>query len=501
MLRYRRDPVAYVRERFSNCDKQKEPGHDRQACKGCTEPDEWQIEALQSVAKNPRTGMSACKGPGKSCVLAWIILWWLETRTNSQSIVMSITKENLRDNLWKEISLWFWKSDTLSLSFDMMSEYIRSKSKRYEKTWWVSARAFPKQADKQQQANTLAGFHGPHCLVVMDEMGDYPHGVPAAAEGIFYNVDTEARIVAAWNPTDPNGPAGTACTKHRHKWHIITITGDPDDPKRSPRIPIEIARQEIADNGRDDPWVMINILGLFPPSSSFQCCKTNDVNAAHARKIPRKDYLYAPRILGVDPARGGIDRTVIFPRQGYQAFKPIIMRTDNTMEVVGRIVQAINAWDPHAVFIDVIGIGAGVVDRLREMGYTQVIACDFREKSSNRSFFNNRMKCWGLMSEWMPYGSIPHVPGLIGELTEPVFNFKSDGRKILCPKDDLEHSPDLGDGLALTFSYEVPMPEIHDFIDPMVLADMPLEVRRKIERDFDSGQDGGVADYNPLTSR
>jgi hypothetical protein len=499
MRRWIADPVAFVRENFSVCEMT--VMHDRVRCPDCVEPDEWQHDFLYSLRDNDRTGASACKGPGKTAGMGWGIQWWEACHVDAQTIAMSITKDNAKDNLWKELAFWYGRSEFMQRTFEMRAE--RMVSRERPGTWWVSLRAFPKQADEGEQANTLAGFHSPYPLVAMDEMGDYPHGVVAAADGIFADKHAHARIVAAWNPTDPAGPAGRACTKDRHKWNIINITGDPDDPKRSPRINEEWARQELQDRGYDDPWNMINILGQFPPSGAWQAIKTNDVMAALEREFNEHHYAYAPRILGVDPALGGTDRSVIFPRQGFQAFEPVIMRSDNPMAVVGRIVQAIQDWQPHAVFIDSIGHGAPMLKRLHELGYKQVIGCDFREKSHNRRYFNNRMMCWGEMGEWMAEASIPNIPGLANELTEPTYDYKSDGRKILCPKDDLDHSPDMGDALALTFAYPVPQPAVHDFIDPIVLASMPREQRIMLERHAEGARQGhGIADYNPFkTSR
>ena len=77
----------------------------------------------------------------------------------------------------------------------------------------------------------------------------------------------ECKVVQAGNPTHLSGPLYRACTTDRHLWHVITITGDPDNPKRSPRISLEWATQQIASWSRESPWVMVNVLGEFPPAS------------------------------------------------------------------------------------------------------------------------------------------------------------------------------------------------------------------------------------------
>ena len=87
--------------------------------------------------------------------------------------------------------------------------------------------------------------------------------------------------------------------------------------------------------------------------------------AATARHYTIKDYEFAPKILGVDVARYGGDRSVIFPRQGLVAFKPKVFQGINNMDFAGQVAQAIDHWGADAVFVDA-GRGEGVIDRLRQ---------------------------------------------------------------------------------------------------------------------------------------
>ena len=77
----------------------------------------------------------------------------------------------------------------------------------------------------------------------------------------------EGHIVQAGNPTHLEGPLYRACTSERRLWHLTEITGDPDDPRRATRISAQWAREQIEKYGRDNPWVLVNVFGRFPPSS------------------------------------------------------------------------------------------------------------------------------------------------------------------------------------------------------------------------------------------
>jgi len=121
-------------------------------------------------------------------------------------------------------------------------------------------------------------------------------------------------MVLRRNPTSFDGVLYVASVTQSHLWDIIKITGDPDDPERSPRISIEWAREQIKEYGRDNPWVMATILGMFPPASINQLLGIEEVEAAMARGLRPDVYEWEKKRLGIDVARFGDDRTVLFPR-------------------------------------------------------------------------------------------------------------------------------------------------------------------------------------------
>lgn len=468
---WRKDPAQFVRDVFR------------------AEPDAWQLDALSSVAGEPKTAMSACKGPGKSCLLAWVVWWFLAVHVDAQVIGVSITADNLRDNLWKELAVWRSKSELLQRAFEYSAERIKSVDR--PSTWWASARAFAQQADPTQQANTLAGFHGENVLVVLDEVGDYPEGVLAAAEAIFAN-EVNAKLVVAGNPTRTDGPLYRIVTRDAARWNVITITGDPDDPKRSPRISLEWARSEIERWGRDNPWVMVNILGKFPPAASDQLIAISDVIAAMGREVPALGSSTDARVWGLDPARFGDDEAVLFRRRGVQATKHHTWRGLDGTQLGDAVAKLIlesqeNDTQPDAVFVDVGGVGASAYDRLRFLGWKDVVRpVDFGSSASDQRFLNKRAEIWWAMNEWLK--TMPAVlvkdPVLQAELTAPRFWFRTVNKRTafaLEPKEDLKSrgvpSPNRADALALTFAAPVAPRSRHAPHDPFN--------RQRCETDYD----------------
>jgi hypothetical protein len=438
--RWLHDPVAYIRERFG------------------AEPDAWQVKALAAFPTSPRLAFKACKGPGKTAVLAWLIWNFLETRSSPKVGATSITEDNLNDNLWPELAKWQGQSDVLSREYTWTKTRIVRNS--HPETVFASARTWPKSADPQRQSQTLAGLHADQVLFVLDESGSIPQAVMTTAEAVLANEGVEAHVVQAGNPDTREGPLFRACVTDRHLWAVVEITGDPDDPDRSPRISLAYAREQIDTYGRDNPWVQVNVLGKFPETSLNALLGDEDVLAAMKREVPESVYTWAQMRLGVDVARYGDDRTVLFPRQGRKAFMPKIMRHIRDSAVSTDIATAVlemkASLKAEAVAMDATGgWAAGTHDVLKATSQAPVNV-QFHAPSGNPRYRNKRAEMWFAMAEWVKGGGgLPNIPELIGELTTPTYTFVG-GKFLIEPKEQVKarlgRSPDLADALALTFA-------------------------------------------------
>lgn len=436
-------------------------------CLGVT-ADEWQDEVLEAAGTRQRIALKASKGPGKSAVLAMLLWWFLLTRPHPKVVATSISGDNLKDGLWTELAKWQARSPLLKAAFTWRAERITAND--HPETWWASARQWSKAASSDQQANTLAGLHADHVAFFIDEAGGIPDAVVAAAEGGLANVDEtegrEAKMFLAGNPTHLTGPLYRACTTERRLWWVKEISGDPDDPKRAPRVSITWAREQIEKYGRDNPWVLVNVFGQFPPSQSNALLGVEDVGTASRRTLEEHAFAHEARILGVDVARFGDDRTVIQMRQGNMAFRPVVLRSQDTMQVAGQVSLVIGRQHPDAVFVDETGVGAGVVDRLRQLKHAIVgVNNGGKALRPEPKFQNRRAETWWQMAQWVKRaGCIPDDGELRGELVAPTYWFDGQGRLCLEPKDLLKQrglpSPDKADALALTFAEDVAAPSL-----------------------------------------
>jgi phage terminase large subunit len=489
LRQWRADPAQFVRDNFA------------------VTPDAWQLEVLQSLGgenqPRRRVAMKACTGPGKSAVLAWAG-WHRLTCFGSRdhhpkgAALSGEGKDNLSDNLWAELSKWQGRSEFLKAAFTWTKSQIYAND--HPETWFLSARSYPKDADAEALGRSLSGLHSEYPFVLLDEIGDMPVAVGRKATQIFTGGVLDGLIIGAGNPTSTTGLLYHVCGSERHLWAVTTITADPDDPKRTPRVDIEHAREQIKTHGRDNPWVMATILGEFPPAGFNALLSIEDVEAAMRRHLLPDAYDWSQKRLGIDAARFGDDPWVIFPRQGLAAFKPVVMRNPRSHDVVARVITARRKWGSEREFFDGSGgYAAGAVDGMIQAGYAPA-EISFSGKATDPRFYNKRAEMHWLLAEWVRRGgALPPVPEIVAELTAPTYSFKG-GKLILEDKDQIKErigrSPNYADALALTFA-EPDMPRTDG-----LLAALGIRQQSRAADDFDPFRDrdaehAAVADFDP----
>ncbi len=190
---------------------------------------------------------------------------------------------------------------------------------------------------------------------------------------------------------------------------------------------------------------------LIPIDAVVQAC---------GRKISLDELRYAPKIIGVDPARFGADRSVIFCRQGRHAFAPLVFSKLDNMTLAARVASEIERFHPDVVFVDA-GCGGGVIDRLRQLGYLNIVEVAFGAKPSHpEQYVNKRAEMWNAMAQWIKTaGALPDLAELKSDLCQVRYDYDPSGKLRLESKEKLKErtgkSPDLADALALTFAAPV----------------------------------------------
>jgi phage terminase large subunit len=421
-------------------------------------PDPAQARVLEAFPKCPRIAMQSCTGSGKTATLAWLGWNFLLTRPHPIIGATSITADNLKSNLWSELARWYGSSALLQGAFELQKTQIISRE--FPTTWKLEARTFARDADATTVANALRGLHAKYVMWLLDETGAYPDAVLPTCEAIFSGDPAEAHIVQAGNPTNLGGPLYQAATKSRQHWFVVEITADPEDPNRTPRVSIEHARIQIDTYGKDNPWVLVNIFGRFPPSSFNALIGPDEITASFRRSPPLYEIGTPAKIIGVDVARFGDDRSVMARREGILMHPFRIARNIDSTVGAGWVLREVHEFGASAVFVDDTGgFGAGWIDQLRSLGQTP-IGIHFAGEASNKTrYFNKRTEMYFDFVEWIRSGgALPETPEIVSELTQTTYTFKGD-KLILEPKEDVKakigHSPDISDAAALTFAYPV----------------------------------------------
>lgn len=436
---WRREPIRFVVEELH------------------AQPDPMQVEVLEAFPHSRRIAMKACKGPGKTTTLSWLAWNFLATRPHPRIAATSISGDNLEDGLWAEMAKWQSRSEFLKAAFEWTKTRISARD--HPEDWWMSARTWSRQADPQQQADTLAGLHADYLLFLLDESGGIPDAVIAAAEASLAT-GIETKLVQAGNPTQLSGALYRACTAERRLWHVIEVTGDPENPKRSTRISLEWAREQIEKYGRDNPWVQVNVFGNFPSTAIDALLGPDEVSAAMKREIAQDVIEFSPRIIGVDVARMGDDACVIARRQGLKIFPTVKHRGVKTHQLAAHVAQTFEDFDADAVFVDDTGgYGAGLVDNL-ELAGVPVIPINFSSRAIDHSHYGNiRAEMHFKAAEFVKKGgALPNQPEVAAQAAAPKMWFKG-GKFWIEEKDQIKvtlgYSPDDWDAIVLTFAQPV----------------------------------------------
>lgn len=423
-------------------------------------PTEQQWEASRALVERRRVSIRSGHGTGKSTFMAWCVLWFLASYFPAKVPATAPTGHQLSDVLWAEIAKWHrrWRErhQWMADQFEWSSDAFRMRDAPNE-SFAVARTARPERPE------ALQGFHSEHILFLIDEASGVADNVFEVAEGAL---STEGAYVAMCaNPTRNSGYFFDSHHKMRGTWAALHWNGE-KSPNVSPTYVANMAKKY----GTQSPIYKVRVQGNFVDAAdgviSLELCE-----AAKVREVERNDA--APIVWGLDVARFGDDSCALAGRQGNHQLvmgdkpdEPVKeWFKQDTMVTVG-FVKA--AWDktpanrrPAAINVDVIGIGAGVADRLREMGLP-VVDVNVAEAESGMTIddeqFNRlRDELWWRGRQWLERRDcrMANDDDTIGELTTPTYKFLSNGRIQVETKAELRKrgvkSPNRADAWLLTF--------------------------------------------------
>lgn len=438
------DPLAFVRGVFRW-------GEGELA--GETGPDTWQAEELASIAADMRGAETAVRhaiasghGVGKTALVSWLILWFVVTRPQPHIVVTANTEGQLNSTTWRELALWHKRMEPfVAVCFEWTA--TRFYHVDHQATWFASAIPWTKE-----KSEAFAGKHAPDVLIVFDEASAIDREIWTVAEGAL---TTKGVLWCAFgNPTRATGGFAECFGKMRHRWRTRHV-----DSRTAKKANQAQLAQWVEDYGEDSDFVRVRVRGLFPSQSSEQFIGRDIVMDARKRAPDGQDGL--PLVLGIDVARFGDDQTVFLARRGRKVEHIERHRGLDTMQTAARVADLMALRKPDRVFVDGVGVGGGVVDRLRQLGHDVVDVNAGGKAVDDRKHMNLRAEMWSKMRDWIKAGGcLPERDEeLATDLTAPEYHFDARNRLAIEKKEDMKRrglaSPDAADALAMTFALPV----------------------------------------------
>lgn len=429
-------------------------------------PRDWQADIMEEIREhleNPETRFTPLRiavasghGIGKSAEIAMIAKWALDTCDDCRIVLTANTENQLLTKTMPEITKWHNLSITTDW-FKPTATALISTVAGHDKAWRLDAIPW-----SEHNTEAFAGLHNKlkRIVIMVDEASKVAQKVWEVILGALTDEYTEIIFLAFGNPTQNTGAFREAFGKHRHLWVIRQI-----DSRTVEGTNKAYLDELVATYGEDSDIVKVRVRGMFPSTSSMQFIGTDVVTEARRREVEIDPG--EPLVIGVDVARFGDDSSTIYFRRGRDARSiiPIRMVQMDTMQLAAKVAEQQRLHQAAMVCVDEGGVGAGVVDRLKQMGLP-VAGVQFGSKplnavrlGSGEKCANRRAEMWAIMREWLRGGAVPDDQVLADDLTGVEYSFNPRDEIVLERKQDMKKrglaSPDDGDGLALTFAVPV----------------------------------------------
>ena len=426
---------------------------------------DYQAAILTTLARDHRVAVRAPHGSGKTSLSALALLWFSLTRNGAgvswKALLTAGAWRQLEHYLLPEVHLWAKRVrwDVVGRRpFDERTELLTLNLKLAHGA---------ASAGASDDSHLLEGMHADSVLVILDESKSIGASVFDAVEGALSGQGETFALAAS----TPGPPSGRFYQIHQRQpglsdWSPIHVSLA--QAIEAGRISREWADQRALQWGSTSAVFQNRVLGEFASESEDSIVPLAWVEAAVDRWNAWKASgaeAQGEVVIGVDPARFGEDKTAIATRQGNVVLSVERHAHEDTMVTTGRVVAKLSHGG-RAV-IDSIGIGAGVLDRLREQGLSAVEGFNASEASAGRDrsgelqFLNRRAAAWWSLREMLdpayePELCLPDDPQLLGDLCAPTWSITSSGKVQLEGKDQLRkrlgRSTDAGDAVVMALA-------------------------------------------------
>jgi phage terminase large subunit len=409
----------------------------------------WWYEASEKLVRKQRLSVRSGHGVGKSSFLSIAILWFTSCYFPCKIPCTAPTAHQLSDVLWAELSKWHRvlreRIPELALQFEQTQDEYRLIEAPKE-SFAVARTA---RADKPE---ALQGFHSENLLIIADEASGIPDVIFEVGQGTLSTEGAFALLAA--NPTRKQGFFYDTHHRLRDRWETMVVNG-----KNSELVSKQFVDDIAHQYGEDSNVYRVRVLGEFASEDDDVVIPLDLCESAKIRQVDP----YGDRLWGVDVARFGRDRTTLVKRctnAVLDMHKAWVGQ--DLMQTSGRIyaewLDTPPEMRPKAIFVDVIGLGAGVADRLMELGLPVTGVNVAEEASVDDKYARLRDELWFKGRKWLERKDCKLFDDevLIAELTLPRYAFTSNGKLKVESKDDLKkrypQSPDVAEAFLMTMA-------------------------------------------------
>ena len=412
--------------------------------------DLWQRALLEDLdTGDTRISVRSGHGVGKTCECAWLAIHFLFFRRGVKIVVTSPSGSQMRDGLIPEVKLWVSRLPVfMQEQLDIKSDRISHK--RDPDNNFISFRTA-----RLETPEALAGIHAENVMIIVDEASGVPEPIYEAAAGTLSTAGAIAVLIG--NPTRAKGLFYRTHTSLSDLWNSRRVSC-----LDSPRVDAAFVEDIRRTYGVDSNQYRVRVLGQFPTSDADSVITRELAEPALTRDVDLVPD--SQRIWGVDPGRGG-DPTGFCDRIGNVVEGLEEWHDADLMKIVGRIKSR---WDdcspsdrPSRIYVDSIGLGAGVADRLRELELPCVDVNVSESPAMKNRFPRLRAELWFDARGWFDARNsrimpLKYAEELVEELVTPEMILLSNGKTDVESKPDLKRrgvpSPNLADAFCLTMA-------------------------------------------------
>lgn len=420
----------------------------------------WQIRVLRLARRNKRVTVRSPRGVGKTAELAVLVLdTLLQTGGSCRVPCVAPVQASLRDILWPEIRRWHKR---LSDRWPLLGSWIEIKADRVVAGSDGFAQA---RTARKENPESMQGFNHENLLFLIDEASGVPEEIFTAIEGSLSQ--RGSRIFLSSNPTRLDGYFYDTQMSDdlAALWKRVHVRLEDGPPTRDAA---EFARSMAAKFGESSNIYRVHVLGEFPLNDPDSFIPFDWVSSAVGRDVSDTGGRV---IWGLDVGTRGLDggggdrlpdRSSLAKRRGNRLLEKIkAWRGLDEMQTAGRVLIEYQEAEvkPDTINVDVIGVGSGVVARLKELGLPAVGVNVAESAPTQEKYYKLRDELWGRAREWFERRDcvMPEDDDFLGEITTVKWGKPtSDGKTLVERKVDmkkrLKHSPDLADAFCLTFA-------------------------------------------------